>query len=897
MFIANKNFGIIIKKMTNEVKNKKEILVLLDSHAILHRAFHALPADFKSNSGMPTGALYGFSSFLLRILRELKPDYIVAAYDLPAPTFRHIAYKEYKSQRKEMDPSLSAQINKSKEILKCFKIPVFEFAGFEADDILGTLTKDKRVQSLLKKKLKVIIASGDMDTLQLVEDNDIVVFTLKKGINDTTIYNEKNVYERFGFSPKLIPDYKGLRGDASDNIPGVKGIGDKTAKELIQKFGSLDDIYKILKKDEKKFEASGVKKRIIELLKTYKEEAFFSRSLAEIRRDAPINFSFDGLKKEKPLKNDVIKIFEELDFRSLVSRLNDAQNFFDCQESAVAASGVNSENASKKNNFKEILKSQKEIFWIFKNDKNGGQNVISVLKTGDIFELTPKDFEGNTLFFNKIFSSGNHYGYKTKELYHFFGTFNIIPRFDFDILVAVWLLNSELNNPDINEILRFCGLDSTIFSANFSKDIFECRKIILERLAKESLEEVFYKMETPLIKVLHNIEEAGILIDTKKFKNLSLKYGEDIKRLEQNIWKIAGEEFNVNSTKELRRIIFDKLKVSAKGIRKTEGRALSTKATELLKMKDKHPLINELISYRELAKLKSTYIDALPELIKEDKRLHTTFNQTGTVTGRLSSANPNLQNIPVKGKFGEEIRSCFVAEQGFKLVSFDYSQIELRVAAVLSGDKKMVKAFKENADIHSLTASEIFNIPMEQITQDMRKKAKTINFGILYGMGVNALKERLGITREEAEIYRDEYFADFKGIADFFKTVMEEGRETGFVKTVFGRKRYIKGLDAPQDFIRKEAERMAFNMPIQGSAADIMKLAMIKIHKELSDNKKFKDKIRMVLQIHDELLFEIKEDVLDEATKKLKNIMENAASEQIKDIAFPVEVKISDSWS
>lgn len=879
---------------------KRKILVLLDSHAILHRAFHALPPSFVAPDGTPTNALYGFSSFLIRILKELKPDHIVATYDLPGPTFRKVAYKEYKSQRKEMDPLLAVQINKSKEILAAFKIPVFEFAGFEADDILGTLTKDKHIQSLLKKKLKVIIASGDMDTLQLVENNNVVVFTLKKGINDTTIYNEKNVYERFGFLPKLIPDYKGLRGDPSDNIPGVKGIGDKIAKELIQKFGSLDDIYKILEKDsprgeagEKKIESAGIKKRIIELLKTYKEEAFFSRSLAEIRRDAPINFSFDALKKEKPSKNDVIKIFEELDFRSLVPRLQDINNFFADSESSVISSGVKPEDISK-NNFKEVLKSQKEIFWIFKNDKNGKQTVISFLKKGDAFEFTKKDFEGNVLFFNQVFSVGNHYAYNEKELRHFFKRIDIIPRFDFDILIATWLLNSELNNPSLEEIFRFCGLDSEIFSLKFAENIFECKNLISEKLVKENLAEVFHKIETPLIKVLANVEETGVLIDIKKFKNLSIKYGKDIKRLEQNIWKMVGEKFNVNSTKELRRIIFDKLNISAKGIRKTEGKALSTKFSELLKMKDKHLMINELISYRELAKLKSTYIDALPELVKEDKRLHTTFNQTGTVTGRLSSSNPNLQNVPIKGKFGEEIRGCFVAEKGFKLVSFDYSQIELRVAAVLSGDKKMLKAFKENKDIHSLTASEIFNTPIEQITQDMRKKAKTINFGILYGMGVNVLKERLGITREEAEIYRDEYFKDFQGITDFFNSVIQESRETGFVKTIFGRKRYIKGLDAPQDFIRKEAERMAFNMPIQGSAADIIKLAMVKIYEELNNSQKFRNKVKMVLQIHDELLFEIKEDYINEAIEPIKKIMESVYK---NDIVFKVEVSVSDNWA
>lgn len=917
--------------MAEKKENKKEVLVLLDSHAILHRAYHALPPSLTAPDGSPTNALYGFSAFLIRVLKELKPDYIVAAYDLPEPTFRHIAYKEYKAQRKKTDNDLISQIIKSKEILRAFKIPVFEFSGFEADDVLGTM-----VQKLEnEKKLKTIIASGDMDTLQLVKGDETVVYTLKKGINDTTIYNEENVKTRFGFLPRLIPDYKGLCGDKSDNILGVKGVGEKSAENLIQKFGDLEKIYEILEKDEKRFEKEGIKKRIIEFLKEHKEDAFMSKELALIRRDAPIDFSLELVKnEERPKKENLIKIFEELGFKSLIARLDEAAYFFkngsnnESQdenrdknyESSLFNSNSFVEQRGLTNGIKKEIEKQDEIFWIFENQKKTADKkskdkieseVIMVFKNGSYFRLQKNDFEKEKDFFGRIFKKGKHYSYKAKELYHFFENIGILPKFDFDIALSVWLLNSKLNNPSLIQIFQLVQLYSpqvlgTVVYAekDYYEKIFEAKDIILNKIEEEGLSFVLNKIEMPLISALKEMEQNGILFDEKKLKEISKFSQKELERLKKNIWDLAGEEFNINSTKELRRVLFEKLGLDTKGVRKTGGGARSTKFSELMKMKDKHIIIKEIIAYRELAKLKSTYINALPSFALKDGRIHTVFNQTGTSTGRLSSSNPNLQNIPVKSELGKKIREAFVAERGSKLVSFDYSQVELRVVAYLSKDEKMLSAFRENKDIHSITASEIFNTPLQDITSEMRRKAKVINFGILYGMGISALSESLKISKQEAESYRNEYFNDFYGITEYIKNTIQEAREIGYVKTFFGRKRHLEELLSFNEMLKREAERMAVNMPVQGTSADIIKLAMVEIYKFLSLNKQFKNKVKMILQIHDELLFEIKEDVLDEAVKKIKNIMENApacsadrASEKIKDIAFPVEAKISDSWS
>lgn len=740
----------------------KKILVLLDAHAILHRAFHALPS-FVSPKGEPTGALYGFAAFLLKILRELKPDYIAACYDLPEPTFRHAAYEKYKAKRPKMDESLAFQINRSRDILSAFGIPVYDSPGFEADDVLGTIVEQISCQPQAASQLKIIIASGDLDTLQLVKGDDVVVYTLSKGINEAVVYNEKKVKERFGFGPEMVTDYKALKGDPSDNIIGVPGIGDKTAKELIVNFGCIEDLYKKLKKDKKELEKKNIKPRIIKILEENEEEAEFSKSLAEINKSAPIKFSVDesALKKNFDIEK-VKQIFLEFGFKSLFERLE------------------------------------------------------------------PKDFKDESLSPTEPFK------------------------------------------------------DSSL-----SKE-----KELFEKFRGEVPEKLFYEIELPLSKILSEMQERGILIDIKYLNELSVEHHKKLKDLEKKIWSFAGEEFNVSSPQQLGKIIFEKLKLNNKKTKKTSTGAYSTNISELVKLKDQHPIINEIISHRELSKLVSTYIDTLPGLADKGGRIHTTFNQAGTVTGRISSQNPNLQNIPVRTNLGKGVRRAFIAGKGFKLAAFDYSQIELRVAAILSKDKKLGEVFQKDEDVHSAVACEVFNVSPDKVTEEMRRRAKIINFGIIYGMGINALSKNLGCAREEAQMFYDEYFNDFNGVADYIERVKNFARERGYTETLLGRKRFFPEINSRFDYVRKEAERMATNAPIQGTAADFIKLAMVRADKILAE-KKIKDRTFLLLQIHDELLYEIEEKTLNEAVPIIKEAMEGVYENEV-----PLKVKIltGENW-
>jgi len=774
--------------MVKENKNSnKKILVLLDVHAILHRAYHALP-DFTSSTGEPTGALYGVSAMLIKIIRDLKPDYIVACYDLPEPTFRHEAYKEYKKGRAKAEDDLIHQIKRSRDIFKAFNIPMYDKSGFEADDILGTIAEITKKQ----KDLKTIIASGDMDTLQLVDNNKVVVYTLKKGINDTITYNEKAVMERFGFSPLLLTDYKGLRGDPSDNIIGIAGIGEKTATTLIQNFGSLEEMYKKLKKNEEAFLEAGIKPRMVNLLKEGEDEAIFSKTLATIKRDVPIEFS---LPKEmwqesfNPEKTD--KLFAELDFRRLRERV------------------------------REISAGEEEI------------------KNTEVESVNEEDLK--------------------------------------KAQIALWLINSDTTNPKLEDILDFTGKGT----------LSESIPILLKKIKDNGLQEVLDNIEIPIVPIIEEAQNRGILVDLVYLKKLSKEYHKKLASFEGKIWKLAGEEFNINSPKQLGEILFDKMGLSVKGLKKTAGGARSTRESELVKLKGENEIIDDILAYRELQKLLSTYIDNIPDMVGDDGRLHTTLNQTGTTTGRMSSNNPNMQNIPARDGLGEAIRNAFVAEKGHSFLAFDYSQVEMRILAILAKDEKLIKTFKEGKDVHSSVASFVFGVPEDKVTKDMRRKAKVINFGIVYGMGVNALKDNLGSTRKEAQEFYDNYFKAFPKIANYFDGVKKDANQKGFTQTMFGRRRYFKGITSSIPYIRAMAERMAINAPIQGTAADIIKIAMKKADERLK-KEGLVDSVHLLLQIHDELIYEVK----DESVSKAKEIIKNAM-EHFPDISLPLTVNVT----
>jgi DNA polymerase-1 len=788
------------KKKKGESENM-QTLVLLDAHAILHRAYHALP-DFSSPKGEPTGALYGVVAMLLKIVDELKPDFIVACYDLPDPTYRHEVYKDYKAGRAKTEDALVAQIERSRDIFDAFGIPIYACPGFEADDVLGTIVEHMKD----RKDLRTIIASGDMDTLQLVDDNKVLVYTLKKGINDTVLYNEEGVRGRFQFGPTQVPDYKGLRGDPSDNIPGIRGIGEKTATELIVHFKTIEGIYKALKKDEELLRKVGIKERMIELLKANEEEALFSKMLATIRRDADITFTLpeetwrDDLDTER-----VLTLFAELGFRTLAARIQQLFNIKDT-EAAEMATDISKEEVN-------------------------------------------------------------------------------------EVGLALWLLNSDTTNPTLDDILQYGRSEGLHAFADIKKKIFE-------ELKKQNLERVYKEIEFPLIKVLRKMEKVGVKIDKAHLGALSKKMHAEIEKLEKRMYEMAGVEFNINSPKQLGEILYDKLGLIPKKQKHTATGQRSTRESELEKLREMHPIIDDILRYRELQKLVGTYIDTIPELVAPDGRLHTTFLQAGSVTGRMASQNPGVQNIPIRTEEGREIRKAFIAEQGFTLVSIDYSQVELRIAAMLSGDKKLIEIFKQGEDVHQGVASRVFGVPFSEVTPDMRRQAKVINFGILYGMGVNALRQNLGesTTRAEAQEFFNAYFNTFTRLAEYLEETKAFARAHGYTETYFGRRRYFAGMNSTAQFIRAQAERMAINAPVQGTAADVIRIAMVRIAEYL-EKEKLEDDVRMLLQVHDELVFEVKEKRVKDVVLELKRLMETVLPpSETKGVPLLAEVKIGDNW-
>ncbi|MDB5189903.1 MAG: polA [Parcubacteria group bacterium] len=797
--------------MPKSPAKKKKRLILLDAHAIIHRAYHALP-DFQSPAGEPTGALYGLSSMLLRIIQDLKPDYIASCYDLPKPTMRHEAYAGYKATRMKTDDALSTQLNTSRNVFKAFSIPIYEREGFEADDILGTichLTKDD-------KDLEIIIASGDMDTLQLVEKSRVKVYTLKKGLNDTIMYDAAAVLERYGFSPELVPDYKGLRGDPSDNIIGIPGIGEKTATTLIQEFGSIEKIYKLLKKDEKPFLEKGIKPRIIGLLKEHEEDAIFSKMLATIREDAPIAFKLpEAVWHDGGTLPTVLALFDDLGFRTLRAR---ARGVFEGR--IPTKEGEDSDEEKSEESTEDIPKEKLE-----------------------------------------------------------------------EAEVMLWLLASDITNPSLEDILAYTKAQT--FAAAY--------KVLEDKIAMTGqLDEVYANIEKPLIPVLRGMEAYGVCVDRAVLEGLRAKYRGELEDMEKKIFAVAGHEFNVSSPKQLGDVLFDELGLKAPGAKgaqkKTATGQRSTKESELEKLREVHPIISDILEYRQLQKLLGTYVESIPQLLDETGKLHTQFIQTGTTTGRMASANPNLQNIPIRSDRGRAIRNAFVAPEGFTLVALDYSQIELRIAAILSGDEKLIDIFKSGRDVHQEVAAAVFGVPAEQVDREMRRRAKIINFGILYGMGVNALKAQLGTSTSEAHQFYEDYFRTFNTLAEYLELTKGAARRQGFTETLFGRRREFSGMKSALPYVRAQAERMAINAPIQGTQADVIKLAMVEINRVLKEENATDD-AHPILQVHDELVFEIRTTRLAELTEKIKKIMESVLPEsETRGVPIIAQAKSGINW-
>jgi len=761
----------------------------LDAHAIIHRAYHALP-EFSSSQGEPTGALYGLTAMLIKIISDLKPDFMIAAYDLPGKTFRHEAYENYKGTRKKAEPNLVQQLSRSRDIFTAFSVPIYDKPGFEADDILGTICEQMRGPRGRKEGVEIIIASGDMDTLQLVDGQRVRVFTLRRGLDDTILYDEKRVEERYGFGPKLLPDYKGLAGDPSDNIPGVPGVGEKTATILIKEFGPVENIYKTLKKSPEQLIRAGLSKRLAGVLKENEEEAFFSKMLALIRRDAPIDFKLPEKEWRAGLEPQKVRaLFRELDFRSLVDRFNK----------------LIGQVIDGKDNIEEKLEAR--------NYK---------------LEASAEELE--------------------------------------KISIATWLVNSDLINPSLEDILKFTKTDSFLAA----------REIILKEIKDKKLSYVYEEIELPIISIVHEMEKYGVLIDIDYLQEMSHEYHKELSALEKKIYRLAGVEFNIASPKQLGEVLFDRLGLApeSRRIGMTKGGARSTRVSELEKLQGMHPIIDEIFSHRELSKLLSTYIDALPDLADKNGRLHAHFIQHGTTTGRFSSQNPNLQNIPIKGEHGPRVRRAFIAPRGFKLLAFDYSQIELRLTALLSQDRNLMEIFQRGEDVHAAVASRIYGVSEKEITPDMRRAAKTINFGVIYGMGVNALKQTtksdMATARELYESYRHE----FPKVFEYLEEVKNFAHSYGYTQTLFGRRRSFKDIHSRIPYLRAAAERQATNAPLQGTAADFIKIAIRKAHDDLK-HAGLLSKAHLILQVHDELVYEVENSAVAEAGKIIKNAMEH----------------------
>ncbi|MEK7154064.1 MAG: DNA polymerase I [Patescibacteria group bacterium] len=839
-------------------------LILIDGNALVHRAFHALP-PLTSPRGIVTNAVFGFSSILLKTIKDLKPDYIAAAFDLAGPTFRHKEFAEYKIHRERAPDELYNQIPLVKDMLGAFGVPVYEKQGYEADDLIGTLATETK-NNPPAGGVQVVIATGDLDTLQLVEGEKVVVFTLKKGMNDTVIYDERAVMARYGLKPGQLNDYRGLKGDPSDNIPGVPGIGEKTAADLIQKFGSLDGLYKSLEKQKTKGKRQKVKGEVSEKLAgkllENKERAYFSKQLSTLVTDLDTDFSLGKADWRKNMDQSKIEtIFKELGFNSLLKRLQEIglpeQSAMVFEKEAPDMEELNFD--PNKNNIYVVTADEK------KTQKNILTSPDAVLIGHDLKDL-----------FKSLISRGKHIKNKV-----------------FDTKIAAYLLNPDLREYDFDKVY-YLEFKETPSEDPLKKPayLWKLKEHLWEKIKSADLIKIFEDVEMPLIKVLAEMELNGIKIKTEILKKLLTSTNKELAKLESKIYKLAGASFNINSPSQLGEILFSKLQIKGK-VRRTGGGAMSTAAPELEKLRDEHPIIDLVLQYRELQKLKTTYIEPFPLLVdKSDGRLHTTYNQTGTGTGRLASQDPNLQNIPIRTELGQEFRKAFVAERGCHLLSLDYSQIELRIVAHVAQDKKMIEAFRNSEDIHTRTAAEIFEVAPEKVTKEMRRQAKVLNFGIIYGMGSVGFARAAGVDRLRAREFITKYLDDFSGVARYMEKTKEEARRNGYVETLFGRRRQILDIYSTIPQVQAQAERMAINHPIQGTAADLMKMAMIGVYDFIHENLK-ENEVKMLLQVHDELVCEVREKLVAPIASELKKIM---GSVHQLDIPLVVDVKYGENW-
>ncbi|MBD7915249.1 DNA polymerase I [Clostridium sp. Sa3CUN1] len=864
-----------------------EKLLILDSNALLNRAFYAIP-ELTNSEGIHTNAVYGFVNMLFKMKEELKPDYIVATFDKKGPTFRHKEYEEYKAGRKKMPPELAEQFPIIKEVLDLMGITKYELEGFEADDIIGSLAKYAE-----KNNIEVFILTGDRDALQLASDNINVIIT-KKGVTETAKYNFKSFVDEFGVTPTQFIDVKGLMGDKSDNIPGVPGVGEKTAYKLIQTYGSIEEVLNNIDS------ISG--KKLKENLETYREQAIFSKRLATIMTDVPIDFDLEEIKNQDLYNKEGLKKFLlKLQMKSVLDKILKDDNEEDKNED-IEINYINDLNSflelSKNLTDKayityEVQNSEKysEIQLLCMNIYNNKENYY--IKFNELFN---NDKDSSCLALKNIMENKElkkiiHNG---KSLITILNKLNIkIESFEFDTAIAAYLINSARSSYDllslINEYLGedVKGNEEEIKYIVNSK-LEEVYNILSEKIKEEKMEELYYEVEHPLIFVLSSMESLGFNINKNMLDDLAVKFKEEIKTTEKEIFDLAEEEFNINSPKQLGKILFEKLDLPV--IKKTKT-GYSTNADVLEKLQDKHEIIPKITYYRQITKLNSTYVEGLKNVIDVDGKIHSTFNQTVTTTGRLSSTEPNLQNIPIKYEMGREIRKVFIPdEEEDVLLSCDYSQIELRVLAELSKDENMIDAFKHHSDIHRKTASEVFRVPLDEVTSLMRSRAKAVNFGIVYGISDFSLSQDLHITKKEASEYMEIYFERYPKIKGYLDGLIKEAKDNGFVLTILNRRRFIPEIKSSNKIVKSLGERLAMNAPIQGSAADIIKLAMVNVYNKL--NEKGLDS-KIILQVHDELILNVKKYELEEVKNIVKNEMEKVLN---MNVPLEVDINIGSTW-
>ena len=873
-------------------------LVIIDGNSIINRAFYALP-EMSNKEGLKTNAIYGFTNMLLKIIDTYNPTHISVAFDRKAPTFRHIEFKEYKAGRKKMPDELREQFEPLKDLLDKFNIHRLEIDGYEADDIIGTVSKIAEDNGF-----KVYIVTGDKDAIQLASNKTTTLIT-KKGVGKVEEYDYDSVIEKYEMTPTQFIDLKGLMGDKSDNIPGVPGIGEKTGIKLIKEFSSIEGIFDNI---------DSIKGSTKKKLEENKELAIMSKKLATIIRDVPVEFNLEELEYGNYNTKDILDVLKYLGFTSLIPRIGSLDESEDI---------VNEANV-------EISKLEDIDEFINKVKENNELIIKTVTREGNILDKRIKyiflSVDGKKIYYVEensihkleyIFTSNEikKLGYNLKDDYIALKPYGIkLENIYFDITIAEYLIDSMSSTSyecsaiamkyltkkvkTKEELLgkgvkakKYQDLSFEELSSHISQIIDTVKSVmpIMEENLKESnMDGLLYHVEMPLVEVLADMEYEGVKVDKEKLNELGSQFKEIIKKLESEIYEISGEEFNINSPKQLGVILFEKLGLPV--IKKTKT-GYSTNAEVLDKLKDQSPIIDKIIEYRQIVKLNSTYVEGLLSIINPiDGRIHSSFNQTITTTGRISSTEPNLQNIPVKLEMGRNIRKVFISDKGCKLVDADYSQVELRVLAHMSQDETMIDAFKHNEDIHTKTASQVFNVSMDEVTSKQRSDAKAVNFGIVYGKSDFGLSEDLNIPVKQAKEYIENYFNKYNKIKEFMDNIIDDASSNGYVTTILNRRRYIPEIKSSNFMLRNAGKRAAMNAPIQGSAADIIKIAMINVYKKLEENNL---KSKLILQVHDELIVEAVDSEIDIVKKIVKDEMENAVC---LDVNLDVDLNIGDSW-